>query len=117
MTARARLDAAMTEAQLQDTIVTAARLHGWASYHTRDSRGSDRGFPDLVLVHPRHGVYFAELKSARGRVTADQRAWLDQLRRADAHTFLWRPEHLDEVLGLLATGRCNAGRVGVWIPT
>src|SRR5690606_3850898 len=91
---RAMLAAAMSEAELQDAIVAAARLHGWATYHTRDSRGSDRGFPDLVLVHPRHGVYFAELKSASGRVTADQRAWLDQLRRAGAHTFLWRPEHL-----------------------
>ena len=80
----------MTERQLQDAVVRLARMSGWLVYHTHDSRGSAPGFPDLCLA--REGrLVFAELKSARGRVTPAQRLWLDTLRAGPAEAYLWHP--------------------------
>ena len=39
-----------TEDQWQSAVIEYARLMGWLVYHTHDSRHSEKGFPDLVLV-------------------------------------------------------------------
>ena len=68
----------VTEAEMQALIVEAAGWGGWMVYHTFDSRRSQPGFPDLILV--RDGVMMAwELKSGSGRVTPEQQAWVDAL--------------------------------------
>lgn len=79
----------MTEAQLQQLVVDAARWGGLLAYHTHDSRRSQRGFPDLVIVGSR--MLFRELKADRGRVSADQQLWLDRLAAAGADAAVWRP--------------------------
>lgn len=72
----------MTERELLEATRTAATLAGWLVYHTRDSRGSEAGFPDLVLVHPGKGrLVFAELKGSQGRTSPGQHRWLDALAR------------------------------------
>lgn len=58
-----------------------ARAAGWLAYHTHDSRRSEPGFPDAVFVRDGR-IVFAELKAARGRVTPEQRAWLEALGKA-----------------------------------
>lgn len=87
--AQALADASMTpEAAFQVRVVTLARDHGWRAYHTHDSRRSDPGFPDLVLVRPPR-VLFVELKVGRRQLTGDQEAWmrlLEQCDRVDAFT-------------------------------
>jgi hypothetical protein len=60
----------------------------WRWYHTRDSRRSVPGFPDLVLVRPPR-LLFVELKTERGKLTADQVAWLEDLEMVSA-TFVGR---------------------------
>ncbi len=76
------LDTALSERAFQRQIVQLAELMGWRTYHTYDSRRSNPGFPDLVLVRaPR--VIFAELKRQRGRVTAAQTEWVDATGRLD----------------------------------
>lgn len=64
----------MTEAQLQTIVLQLAQLHGYnLRYHTRDSRRSQPGFLDLVLVNVARGrVLFRELKTDAGKLTADQ---------------------------------------------
>lgn len=79
-----------SEAEFQCGVVELARLLGWEVYHTRDSRGSDGGFPDLVLVRGGR-VVFAELKAASGRTTPDQDRWIGKLMRTPAEVYLWRP--------------------------
>lgn len=70
-----------SEDQLQRKIIQAAEELGWMAYHTHDSRRSNAGWPDLVLVHPRHRrLIIWELKSAKGRATPAQLAWLAALR-------------------------------------
>lgn len=68
-TLRAQLAADMKEAVLQAQIEQLARTLGWLVYHTHDSRRSQAGFPDLVLVHARQRrVLWRELKTQKGRV-------------------------------------------------
>jgi len=78
-----------------------ARLEGWIAYHTYDSRRSQPGFPDLVLVRfPR--LIFAELKSEKGRVRPEQQMWLDNLKKVrKVGTYLWRPSDWDTIASTL----------------
>jgi hypothetical protein len=91
----------MTEAELQRYVLEAAVLAGWLAYHTHDSRRSQPGFPDLVLVR-RPRMIYAELKSDRGRLRAEQNIWLAELRAVAAEVnslgrrlmqvVVWTPE-------------------------
>lgn len=103
----------MTEKDWQRQVMDLARLRGWDACHFHDSRrqvapgvfigdSAAAGFPDLVLWHERHGVVFAELKTSRGRLRADQEQRLWSLRRAGARVYVWRPEDLTEVARVLA---------------
>ena len=98
----------MTEHQLLDAVRAACKWSGLLCYHTHDSRRSEPGFPDLVVVGP-HGVLWRELKSSRGRLSPDQVRWLDRLSQAGADADVWRPDSWpDRVLTELAGigGRC-----------
>lgn len=82
---------APSERQFQAAVLEYAELVGWRCYHTRASRRSRAGFPDLTMVRCDRLV-FAELKTNRGRVPTEQAAWLDALARCGAvETDLWRP--------------------------
>src|SRR6188474_2383965 len=79
-----------TEASFQSRILRLGRQHGWLCYHTRDSRGSAEGFPDLVMV--REAILFAELKTRTGKPTVEQDRWLQMLARTQqVEVCCWRP--------------------------
>ena len=95
--------AAVNERDFLQQVKDLARLCGWRVYHTLDSRGSDPGFPDLVLVR-RGQLVFAELKTDSGKPTAAQTAWLADLGRVhgvDVH--LWRPSDWPQIEAMLAS--------------
>ena len=82
-----------------------ARYESWLTYHTHRSTRSEPGFPDLVLVRPPR-VIFAELKTEKGKLSADQEAWLDVLDRCnEVETYLWRPLDWDRIVEKLKRGR------------
>jgi hypothetical protein len=95
-----------TERQFERAVVEYAELRGWMVYHTFDSRRSNPGFPDLVMV--RDGkLVFAELKSQNGRVSRSQGDWLEALDGVagwpidKVDVFVWRPSdwtHIEETL-------------------
>lgn len=93
----------LSEREWQTWVLDVARLAGWTlRYHTFDSRRSGAGFPDLLLARPRTGEVIAvELKSERGRITADQAAWLAAFEAAGVPAFVWRPSDHDEVVSAL----------------
>lgn len=80
----------MTERELQDAITHLAQLRGWLVYHPYDSRKSEPGFPDLTMVRDGRLV-FAELKSAKGKVSPAQRVWLQRLEATSAEVHVWYP--------------------------
>lgn len=82
--------AGMKERDLQALVVRLARSLGWLAYHTFDSRRSEPGFPDLVLVREDR-VLFRELKTEKGRATPAQKTWLAALTAAGMDAGLWRP--------------------------
>ena len=88
-------DDAITESSLAMAVNDISRRYGWRKYHTANSRRSEAGFPDTVLVNPALGrVIFAELKTMKGRLSEAQRAWLSDLRAAGAEAYVWRPDGL-----------------------
>ncbi len=94
----------MTEAELLSTVRDACRWSGLLCYHPFDSRRSEPGYPDVTVCGP-SGVLWRELKSSKGRLTAEQRQWLDRLTAAGADAAVWRPADwparvLDELAGV-----------------
>lgn len=96
-----------SEKGLLSRVADFARDHGWRGYHTWKSANSAPGFPDLCLCRVGgDGVarlVFAELKLESGRVTPDQRRWLDDLSQVPGvEVYLWRPADWDEIERILA---------------
>lgn len=109
---RSRANTGMTEAQLLDAVRQLAHYRGWWTYHTADSRGSEAGWPDLVLVHRRHRrLIVAELKTAAGLLTEDQIAWLDALEACGLEATVWRPVDLAELIPAVLAGKLRAAIV------
>lgn len=82
----------------QDDVLKLAAYGGWElRYHTFDSRRSTAGFPDLVLVRVPE-ILYVELKTDKGRLTKEQRAWLDALGACGQECYVWRPRDLEEVV-------------------
>lgn len=106
---RAKVAAAMTEAQLLDGILGTPRnpglalALGWLGYHTHRSQHSPAGFPDLVLVKGGR-LIFAELKrqAASAKPTEEQRRWLAELGRVSdvgAALASYAPDYVDGITG------------------
>ena len=98
---RSGLTASMSEREFLKKIIALAEIRGWLYYHTHDSRKSPPGFPDLVLLRD-NALIFAELKTARGKVTREQKHWLDSLARARVRVCLWRPSDWGSIEKTLA---------------
>lgn len=86
----------MTEKAWQAAVVQLATLYGWLVYHTYDSRRSNPGWPDLVLVRANTGeILYVELKTDKGKTTPAQDVWLAALRACGQEAHVWRPRDLD----------------------
>lgn len=87
----------VSEADFQRAVIDLAKLRGWRVWHDNDSRRNAAGLPDLIMVR-RGRLIFAELKSKRGRLRAEQADWIGDLlvvqRQADSYAVgvhVWRP--------------------------
>lgn len=86
-----------SEADFRKAIQDLAGWKGWTVYYVPDSRWTDvRGWPDLVLAR-RGVVLFRELKAENGKVSEEQRWWLDQLAASGADAKVWRPSDWVEI--------------------
>lgn len=91
----------VSEKAFQGAVLDIARVLGYRSYHTYDSRRSAPGLPDLLLVRPPR-VIFSELKTQHGRVTAAQEQWLALLRDCPGvECYTWRPSDLEAIADIL----------------
>jgi hypothetical protein len=77
-------------------------FNNWKVYHTKDSKGSRSGFPDLCGVHEITGItFYAELKIEKGNVSQDQKEWLHALSIRNEHVFLWFPSDEWQIMQFL----------------
>jgi hypothetical protein len=115
----------LLEKDFTDNVVQLAKTLGWRVAHFRPAQTKhgwrtpmqgDKGFPDLVLAKDGR-VIFAELKSATGKLTKEQREWLDEFSGlpTSPETYVWRPHHLDSIGKVLSGTLLEDGRVeGLW---
>jgi hypothetical protein len=119
----------LREDDFQQQVIELARVYGWRVAHFRaaqTARGwrtpveaDGAGFPDLVLVRAPE-IIFAELKSARGTVSTDQRDWIAALSLVEegiaqrtgappedrlVEVNVWRPADFDTIHARLARER------------
>lgn len=104
----------VTEADLLRTVVELAAWSGCLVHHCRPAfsiKGwrtpiqGDRGFPDLVIVHPRHGIVFVELKAVSGRLSGEQELWHLKLVGQNAMWACWTPNELDDIVAWFQDSR------------
>ena len=81
----------MTEAELLSQVREKCGELGLYTYHTDNSFGCEKGWPDLVIVGSR--VLFRELKAAT-MLTPEQRDTGWKLKRAGQDWAVWWPKDL-----------------------
>ncbi len=93
--------AKLKEVEFQRAVTDMAGWLGWHIWHDNDSRRNGAGLPDLLCVHPDHGVLWLELKTATGRVRPEQQQWIDLLVRAGQSAHVVRPADWPDIERLL----------------
>lgn len=95
--ARPSRAATVLERDWQSTVLEAAAAKGWEAFYIPDSKraglvGRPKGWPDLALAHEGLGMLlFVENKTDQGKVSPDQRRWINLLTAAGQRVEVWRP--------------------------
>lgn len=79
----------MSEQQLLINVRLICGDLGLTHYHTHDSRGSEPGFPDSVIIGKR--IIYRELKSQNGRLSRAQERTGKLIIKAGGDWAIWRP--------------------------
>lgn len=82
----------MTEAELERAVRDLLGYYRLFGYHPHDSRRSEPGWPDWVIVGTR--ILWRELKSSTGQLRPEQRRVRDLLGAAGQDWAVWRPADL-----------------------
>ena len=84
-------------------------LFGWRWCHFRPARTEQgwrtaisgyEGFPDYIAARGNR-LLIAEIKSDKGKLTDQQRHWLDALWECGQEVYLWRPADFEEIARVL----------------
>lgn len=99
----------ISEKDFQKLITDYASFMQWTWIHQRPGLtqsgrwltaiSGQAGFPDLVLARER--IVFAEIKTARGRMSDNQKLWRDALVEAGAEWYMWRPKDWEKIQKIL----------------
>ncbi len=101
------------ETILQQNTIELFRRLGWLVYHTHNSRNSEPGMLDLILVKaPR--IIFAEIKSQKGKLTKSklnkhgrlmpgQEDWFEQLQGCPVESYIWRPSDWENIVKIASS--------------
>lgn len=88
----------MRETELQEQVRQMCAQLGLYHYHVHDSRRSESGWPDCVIMSQRpglsgagSGIIFRELKSQSGELTSEQKHVGYLLTAAGLSWEVWRP--------------------------
>ena len=106
----------MLEAGFQTQIKKLTWRMGWKHYHTYDSRRSEKGYPDSTIIKGDR-LIFAELKSAKGRLSNHQREWINALINIQGvECYIWKPTDWQNIVRVLNGDRNNKTRIVSPIP-
>lgn len=104
--------AKVTEWEFQRIVKELARAYGWRvkdqppgkTVRGRWVTSGESGFPDLVLVKPRHRVVFLELKKVGGAANQRQVSWIADLQSVGGtvEAYVVRPTQIRRLVKLLA---------------
>ena len=79
-----------SEKEFQSAVIALAKQSGWIVHHHFDSRRSEPGWPDLVLIRDGR-LLIRELKTEIGEESPEQIAWLAAIRSCGVDAKTWRP--------------------------
>lgn len=106
------------EEALQGAVIDLARNTGWLVAHFRPAKtergwrtavsGDGKGYPDLTLLRGGEQLV-AELKSDTGRLSPEQRVWLEAFERAGVEAHVWRPRDWADIEARLKQPRVPSG--------
>lgn len=92
-----------TERDWMNEVTMTARSLGYLVYHTHDSRRSEPGFPDCILIR---GKYLLAIELKRSRLhkpTAEQTRWLKAFSGVShVRAAVWKPEDRYTIIEHLA---------------
>jgi len=88
------------ERDFQQLIVDLATAFGWEHHHQLISRGSDPGWPDLVLCRPPK-LLLREIKREGGKLSQAQLDWGWLLRQCGADWDCWYPRDWQRIVATL----------------
>lgn len=111
---------ALNEAEFMDQVTGLAEKLRWSWVHFRPARTAHgwvtpvsgplgKGWPDLVLVKPGR-VIFAELKSDKGKVSAEQDDVIGLLNSAGVEAYVWRPRDFDAIVEIFGAKLATKSR-------
>ena len=86
----------MNEKEFQGNVVELCHYLGYLTYHTFDSRRSEPGWPDLVIIG-RNRALFRELKTRKGKLTATQLKWGGAMIAAGLDWSVWYPDQMEQI--------------------
>lgn len=106
---------AESEEDFQSWVIDLAHTMGWLVAHFRAARtktgwrtavsADGEGFPDLLLTRGAVTI-FAETKSETGRLSPQQRVWLQTLAENPRNRcFVWRPADRPQIEEILRGGK------------
>ena len=94
------IDGQLCEKDWQRLVTDCATIYGWAWWHQPDSRRTQAGIPDLLLIRETAqgvDVLWAELKRQKGKLTARQEEVISLLIRGGHEVHVWRPSDWPKV--------------------
>jgi len=77
------------------TVSQVRAARGWRT----PVQGDGKGFPDNVLVRER--VIFVELKRVGGKLSPDQRDWMDWLTQSGQECYVWTIDDMEDAVEVL----------------
>ena len=93
-----------SEKEFQSAVIALAKQNGWIVHHHFDSRRSEPGWPDLVLIRDGR-LLIRELKTEIGEESPEQIVWLAALRSCGVDAETWRPSQWGTIAEILKRGR------------
>ena len=94
----------ITEREFSWRVEELLKIYGWKFYHVVDqrhyARRTTKGFPDYTAAKEPRLVFF-ELKSEKGKLTPEQKKWIDLLIACGQEVYIWKPSQMEEVIKTL----------------